>query len=73
MASGTLESKRTAIPFLYNLEKDIPGLDVIDFPGADDQDDDIQENVEFVLYLTQLSIFVVDYRYALFAQSQNFQ
>ena len=50
------------MPFLYS----IPGVDnfdVIDFPGADDQDDHILDLVNLLRTLSQLVVFVVDYRY----------
>ena len=55
--------KRTTIPFLYNLEGVIDGMDVIDFPGVDDRDDTIPDLCELLLALAQVVIFVVDYRY----------
>ena len=36
---GTTAIKRTTVPFLYNLDGMINGLDVIDFPGVDDRDE----------------------------------
>ena len=60
---GTTAVKRTTIPFLYNLEGVIDGMDVIDFPGVDDRDDTIPNLCELLLALAQVVIFVVDYRY----------
>ena len=52
------------MPFLYS----IPGVenfDVIDFPGVDDQDDNIADLVNLLRTLSQLVVFVVNYRYVL--------
>lgn len=57
-----MERRRTTVPFTYSLEEDIPGLDIIDFPGVDDQDSTIPDLARFLLGLTQLVVFVVDYR-----------
>ena len=62
---GTKETKRTTVPFMYNLEKTIQGLDVVDFPGVDDMDETIPDLAELLLTLAQIVIFVVDYRYIL--------
>ena len=59
--TGTREEKRTTVPFLYS----IPGgenFDVIDFPGVDDQDDSISDLVNLLRTLSQLVVFVVNYR-----------
>lgn len=59
--TGTREDKRTTVPFLYS----IPGVenfDVIDFPGVDDQDDSISDLVNLLRTLSQLVVFVVNYR-----------
>ena len=58
---GTLKSKQTTVPLLYNLN--VGSLDVIDFPGLDDNDESIPELAELMLTLSQIIIFVVDYRY----------
>ena len=55
--------KRTTVPFLYNLDDDIEGLDVIDFPGVDDRDETISDLADLLLTLAQIVVFVVDYRY----------
>jgi len=60
--AGTRESKRTTIPFIYNLGQDLTGIDVIDFPGVDDRDETIPELAELLLSLAQIVIFVVDYK-----------
>ena len=60
MQVGTLKSKHTTVPLLYNLEVDC--LDVIDFPGLDDNDESVPELAELMLTLSQIIIFVVDYR-----------
>ena len=62
---GTTDSKRTTVPFLYNMDGKVAGLDVIDFPGVDDKDHTIPELANLLLSLAQIVIFVVDYRYVL--------
>jgi hypothetical protein len=57
---GTLKSKHTTVPLLYNLDFD--NLDVIDFPGLDDNDESVPELAQLMLTLSQIIIFVVDYR-----------
>ena len=59
---GTTNTKRTTVPILYNLDGKVNGLDVIDFPGVDDKDHSIPELAELFLSLSQIVIFVVDYR-----------
>ena len=59
---GTTAMKRTTIPFLYNLDSLIDGLDVIDFPGVDDNDETIPDLADLLLALAQVVVFVVDYR-----------
>ena len=66
---GTTAAKRTTVPFLYSMDGVVDGLDVIDFPGVDDQDDTIPELAELLLVLAQIVVFVVDYR--LVTQWQN--
>ena len=63
--TGTTEEKRTTVPFMYNMELDDSdqGLDVVDFPGVDDEDDSIPDLADLLLTITQIVIFVVDYRY----------
>ena len=61
-ASGTTEEKRTTVPLIYNLEDKVDGLDVVDFPGVDDRDESISGLADLLLTLTQITIFVVDYR-----------
>ena len=61
---GTFTAKRTTVPFLYNLEGNVDGLDVIDFPGVDDNDHTIPELAGVLLTLVQMVVFVVDYRYS---------
>ena len=63
-ASGTTEENRTTVPFIYNLEGKVDGLDVVDFPGVDDRDESISGLADLLLTLTQITIFVVDYRCA---------
>ena len=55
---------RTTVPFIYNLGPHVEGLDVIDFPGADDDQKEIQDLVTFLYVLAQMFVFVVDYRSA---------
>ena len=62
---GTTEAKRTTVPFMYNLEQMVEGLDVVDFPGVDDRDETIPELAELLLFLAQVVIFIVDYRLTL--------
>ena len=61
---GTRGKTRTTVPFLYNLDMDgdgvVDGLDVIDFPGVDDQDHCIPELAQLLLGLAQIIVFVVD-------------
>ena len=59
--TGTREEKRTTVPFLYNIQ-DVEQFDVIDFPGVDDLDDSISDLVNLLRRLSQLVIFVVNYR-----------
>ena len=59
--TGTLEDKRTTVPFLYNIQ-DVKNFDVIDFPGVDDQDESITDLVELLRSISQLVVFVVNYR-----------
>ena len=61
--TGTTESKRTTVPFLYNLDERVEGLNVVDFPGVDDEDDSIGELADLLLTIAQIIVFVVDYRY----------
>lgn len=61
---GTFTTKRTTVPFLYNLEGSVDGLDVIDFPGVDDDDHTIPELAALLLTLAQMVVFIVDYRYS---------
>ena len=60
--TGTIEVKRTTVPFMYNLDDNIEGLDVVDFPGVDDRDESISDLADLLLTLAQIVIFVVDYR-----------
>ena len=57
-----MESKRTTVPFLYSLEPDVDGLDVIDFPGVDDCNDNIQGLCHILFQVAHIVIFLVDYR-----------
>ena len=62
---GTAEASRTTVPFLYNLDKHVEGLDVVDFPGVDDEDDTIPDIADLLVTVAQIVIFVVDYRYCM--------
>jgi len=55
--------KRTTVPFMYSLDEKVEGLDVVDFPGVDDRDESISDLADLLLTLSQIVIFVVDYRY----------
>ena len=57
--------KRTTVPFMYNLDEKVEGLEVVDFPGVDDGDETISDLIDLFLTLSQIFIFVVDYRYTL--------
>ena len=59
---GTGEASRTTVPFLYNLDEHVEGLDVVDFPGVDDEDDTIPDLADLLVTVAQIVIFVVDYR-----------
>ena len=48
---GTTEVKRTTVPFMYNLDASIDGLDVVDFPGVDDRDESISDLADLLLTL----------------------
>ena len=50
------------MPFLYSIHG-VENFDVIDFPGVDDQDDHISDLVNLLRTLSQLVVFVVNYRY----------
>lgn len=60
--TGTTEVKRTTVPFMYNLDAQVEGLDVVDFPGVDDEDDTIGDLADLLVTIAQIIIFVVDYR-----------
>ena len=59
--TGTRAEKRTTVPFLYSVQG-VENFDVIDFPGVDDQDDHISDLVNLLRTLSQLVVFVVNYR-----------
>ena len=48
---------------MYNLDGRVEGLDVVDFPGVDDRDETIPDLAELLLFLAQIVIFVVEYKY----------
>ena len=50
---------------MYNLDEKVEGLEVVDFPGVDDRDETISDLIDLFLTLSQIFIFVVDYRYML--------
>lgn len=72
MRVGTRAVKRTALPLLYNLDEDVNGLNVIDFPGVDDQEHTVPDVVRHLLSLAQIVVFVVDYRLVYVCQSTYF-
>ena len=39
------------------------GLNVVDFPGVDDEDDSIGDLADLLITVAQIILFVVDYRY----------
>jgi hypothetical protein len=45
------------------LEESVEGLDVVDFPGVDDEDDSIGDLADLLLTIAQIVVFIVDYRY----------
>ena len=57
--------QRTTVPFLYNLEGFVDGLSIADFPGVDDNDDNVVGLSSLLLQLSQLVILVIDYRYGI--------
>ena len=59
--TGTRAEKRTTVPFLYSVQG-VENFEVIDFPGVDDQDDHISDLVNLIRTLSQLVVFVVNYR-----------
>ena len=61
--SGTTQSARTTIPFLYNMDDSVDGLGVIDFPGVDDRDESIKGLAKLLVGLAQVVIFVCSYEY----------
>ena len=60
--TGTRAEDRTTVPFLYSIQG-VDNFDVIDFPGVDDQDDRISDLVNLLRTLSQLVVFVVNYKY----------
>ena len=51
------------MPFLYNLDESAEGLNVVDFPGVDDEDDSIGDLADLLITVAQIILFVVDSRY----------
>ena len=60
--AGTTNMQRTTIPFLYNLEGTIDGLNVIDFPGVDDKDSCVVAISKILLQISQLVVLVMEYK-----------
>ncbi len=52
------------MPFLYGIHG-VENFEVIDFPGVDDQDKNITDLVNLLRTLSQLVVFVVNYRYTI--------
>ena len=59
--TGTTDSRRTTVPFIYCLDPKVEGVNVIDFPGVDDSDQDVIKPVEFLKFVSQVVIFVIHY------------
>lgn len=59
--TGTTQSARTTVPLIYNMEKQIEGLSIIDFPGVDDTDDSIPQLATILVGLAQVVIFLCSY------------
>ena len=59
--AGTIESRRTIVPFMYTLAPDVEGVHVVDLPGADDSDKDVLWFTEFLRFISQVVVFVVSY------------
>ena len=55
--------QRTTVPFLYNLEGIVDGLNIVDFPGVDDKDKAVVQIANILLRLAQIVVLVMDYRY----------
>ena len=55
---------RTTVPYIYHLGPNVEGLDVIDFPGADDEQKEVQDLVTSLCVLARMFVFVVDFRSA---------
>ena len=64
-----MAEKRTTVPFLYSVEG-VENFDVIDFPGVDDQDKNITDLVNLLRTLSQLVVFVVNYRCIILATTR---
>ena len=60
--AGTIESRRTIIPFMYSLAPEVGGVHVVDLPGADDSDRNVLQLTEFLKSISQVVVFVVDYK-----------
>lgn len=58
---GSTQSKKTVVPFLYNLEGKVDNLDIVDFPGIDDKHN-IPELASLLVTLAQVVICVVNYK-----------
>jgi len=55
---------RTTVPYIYHLCPHVEGMDVIDFPGADDEQKEVQDLVTSLCVLARMFVFVVDFRSA---------
>ncbi len=58
---GTTQSKKTVVPFLYNMDGKVDSLDVVDFPGIDDKDG-IPELMNLLVSLAQVVVCVLNYK-----------
>lgn len=58
---GSTQSKKTVVPFLYNLDGKVDNLDVVDFPGIDDKHN-IPELANLLVSLAQVVVCVVNYK-----------
>ena len=56
-----MQSARTTVPFIYNMDDLVDGLGVIDFPGIDDKDESIYQLSGILLQLAQVIIFLCNY------------
>jgi GTPase Era involved in 16S rRNA processing len=59
---GNTQAARTTVPLIYNMDNEVEGLSVIDFPGVDDRDDSIGGLAKLLVGLAQIVIFVCEYK-----------